>query len=229
MTRYCKSLKSSIRYVRKRVYKNFCAASFCEEVRQISWYDLYLCDSPSQAAQLLTNKLSEILDQMAPIRTIQVRKKYVPWLSHATKELMKERDTAQTKAAKSKCQDDWRAFKNLRNTTTARVRAEKKAWEQNKLDISQLDPSTMWSSVKSWLSWGNSGPPTRLFVNGEMLTSPARLATAMNNFFLEKVRQLRQRIPAPTIDPLGKLRESMQGRHCTFSFSPVNPEEVEKL
>ena len=229
VTRYCKSLKSNIRYVRKRVYKNFCAAKFCEEVRQISWYDVYMCDNPSQAAELLTNKLSYILDKMSPIRTIQVRKKYVPWLSLATKELMKERDAAQTKAATSRCQDDWRAFKNLRNITTARIRAEKKAWEQSKLDISQLDPRSIWSSVKSWLSWGNAGPPTKLFVNGEMLTSPARLATAMNSFFLTKVRQLRQRVPAPSTDPLTKLRESMQGRHCTFSMRPVSPDEIAKI
>ena len=79
VTRFCKSLKSNVRYVRKRVFKDFSAASYCEAVRQLSWFELYMCDCPSQAAELLTSSLSAILDQMAPIRTIQVRKKYVPW------------------------------------------------------------------------------------------------------------------------------------------------------
>ena len=229
VTRFCKSFKSNIRYVRKRVFKDFSAASFCEAVRQLSWFELYMCESPSQAAELLTSSLSTILDQMAPIRTIQVRKKYVPWLSPDTKELMKQRDAAQAKAAESKCQDDWRLYKNLRNTTTARVRAEKKAWEQNKLDSTQQDSNTIWNSVKSWLSWGNAGPPSKLFVNGEMLTSPARLAGAMNNFFLDKVRLLKEKLPAASTDPLAKLRESMQGRECTFSMQPVRPEQVAKI
>ena len=40
---------------------------------QLSWFLLYMCECPSIAAELLTNSLSAILDQMAPIRTIQVR------------------------------------------------------------------------------------------------------------------------------------------------------------
>ena len=226
VTRYCKSLKNNVRYVRKRVFKNFCALTFCEAVRQLSWYDLYMCDSPSQAAEILTSKISEILDQMAPIRTIQVRKKYVPWLSSGTKELMKKRDEAQAKAAQSKSNDDWRSFKNLRNVITSRVRAEKRAWEQNKLDGSHQDPGATWSTVKSWLSWGSTGPPTKLFVNGEMVTSPSRLAGAMNDFFLTKVRQLREKIPTSNMDPLAKLRQSMQSRNCTFTLRPVRPEQA---
>ena len=92
-------------------------------------------DCPSQAAELLTSSLSVILDQMAPIRTIQVRKKYVPWLSSTTKELIKQRDEAQAKAGESKCLEDWRAYKNFRNITTARVRTEKKIWEKLSLTV----------------------------------------------------------------------------------------------
>jgi hypothetical protein len=229
LTRYSKSLKNNVRYVKKRSFKNFCSASFCEAVKQLSWFELYMCDSPGQAAELLTNSLSNILDQMAPIRTIQIRKKYVPWLSSSTKELMQERNAAQAKAASSRDQDDWRAYKHLRNTVTAKIRTEKRTWEQNKLDSTQHNSSTIWSNIKTWLSWGNSGPPTRLFINGEMLTSPARLAGAMNDFFLNKVRLLRDRIPAAATDPLAKLREAMQGRHCNFSLRPVKPQDVEKI
>ena len=51
----------------------------------------------------------------------------------------------------------------------------------------------------------------------------------MNNFFLTKVRLLREEIPPGTTDPLEKLREAMQGRKCSFTLRPVKPEEVEKI
>ena len=111
-----------------------------------------MCDSPSKATEILTNSLNNILDEMAPIRKIQVRKKYVPWLSATTKELLKERDTAQAKAASSRDQNYWRAYKHLRNTTTSKIRAEKRAWEQQKLDAAQHNSSTLWSNIKTWLS-----------------------------------------------------------------------------
>ena len=41
------------------------------------------------------------------------------------------------------------------------MRKEKKLWEQHKLDDSQNDPGTLWKNVKSWLSCGNSDPPTK--------------------------------------------------------------------
>ena len=84
ITRYKKSIKRNIRYVRKRSFKNFKAEDFSSAVRQISWWDVYSCENANMAAQILTSKLSKILDSMAPIRTIQVRTKYAPWLSEST-------------------------------------------------------------------------------------------------------------------------------------------------
>ena len=229
VTRFSKSYQRSVRYVRKRTFKKFSAEDFSEAVKQLSWYKLYMCENPDQAAEILTKELTDILDVMAPIRTIQMRRKYAPWLSDSTKDLLKVRDTAQAKAAQTRDQDDWRAYKNLRNTATSKMRSEKRNWEQQKLDNAQQDLGTLWGNVKTWLSWGNSGPPTKLFMNGEMLSSPARLSGAMNNFFITKVNLLRDRIPATEADPLVKLREIMQDRQCSFSLRPVTPQEVEKL
>ena len=74
--------------------------------------------------------------------------------------------------------------------------------------------------IKIRLRWGNTGPPTKLILNGKLLTIPARIARAMNtSFFLTKVS---------TMDPLEKLREVMEGRQCSFSVWPVKPDELEK-
>ena len=115
---------------------------------------------PTQATEILTKKLSDILDTMAPVRTIQRRSKNAAWLSDQTKAMLKLIDAAQATAARTKNQDDWREYKNLRNSATARMRAENKYWEKQKLDRAQNSSSTLWQNVKSWLNWGNSGPPS---------------------------------------------------------------------
>ena len=209
VTRYAKSLKRNVRYVRKRSFKNFSDEDFQAAVKQLSWWDIFICEDADQAAQLLTHKLTVILDTMAPIKTIQVRSKYAPWLSNDTKELLKERNSAQATAAQTKDMDDWRLYKSLRNTATARMRQEKKAWEKMKLDSTKHNPSTLWKNVKTWLNWNNSGPPSQLFDNGRLVNSPAGLAGTMNSFFIDKVNRLRNGIPASNSDPLAKLKESM--------------------
>ena len=166
---------------------------------------------------------------MAPLKTIQVRNKYAPWLSQDTKQLMKERDRAQETAAKTRDIDDWRQYKSLRNRTTLRMKQERKEWEKLKLDSTKHSPSSLWKNVKRWINWSNSGPPTQLFHQGRFINSPAGLAGAMNSFFIDKVRTLRESIPATETDPLQALRGTFQDRECLFTFRAVCPNEVLKV
>ena len=166
----------------KRCFKSFDSEVFCNEVRKISWFDLYMCDDVTEAANYLINTLTCILDKMAPVKKIQVRKKYAPWLSKETKEIIRRRDEAQSKAARSREQDDFRLYKNLRNTVANRIKLEKKKWEKDKLDSATNDPGALWGNVKTWLGWGNHGPPNRLFHGGRMMSSPSDLSRTMNSF-----------------------------------------------
>ena len=229
IVRFSKSLQRGARYVRKRCFKNFKNEEFIQAVKNISWIELYLCQDVNQATEILTTRLSKILDTMAPIRTVQIRARYAPWLSDDTKKLLKDRNAAQKVASETRDPDDWRYYKHLRNSATAKMKVEKKKWETNKLSNSEHDSHTLWKNVKCCLGWNNSGPPSQLFYNGKFVNTPVGLSSTMNKFFIEKVEGLRQRIPRGDTDPLTKIREVFSERNCTFKFKPVRPEEVMKL
>ena len=63
-----------------------------EAVNNIKWYDVYCCQDVDLAVDTFTNKITEILDKMAPVRKFQVRTKYAAWVSDQTKEKIKIRD-----------------------------------------------------------------------------------------------------------------------------------------
>jgi hypothetical protein len=107
ITRFINSMKKSLRYVRKRSFKNFNQEQFCDAVKKISWYDLYMCEDQSQAAELLTQKMA----------TFQIWVKYAPWMSKTIKDLLKVRKTDRTKSPK-----DWLAYKDIRNNASAKMR-----------------------------------------------------------------------------------------------------------
>ena len=88
--RYTKIIKSSTRYVRKRSYKNFDESSFKKEIKNTSFWDVYLTND----IKVLTSKINCILDQMAPIKTFQTTSKYFPWLTMETKKMIEERNRA---------------------------------------------------------------------------------------------------------------------------------------
>ena len=94
------------------------------EVAAIRWFDVYSSGDVNVAVSLLTTKLSSALDKYAPIKTIQVRSRYAPWLSERTKEIMVERDLAQQAAKTLNDADLWRNYRNLRNTAVRCMRGD---------------------------------------------------------------------------------------------------------
>ena len=120
--RYSKSFKHNPRYVRKRSFKNFDENEFKEKLGESNLNEVLGCtDFIMQQKCLLT----DILDVLAPVKTIQIRSNYVPGISETTKLLQNERNLAQEKAAETGNPEDWRMYKSLRNQTTARMRADK--------------------------------------------------------------------------------------------------------
>jgi hypothetical protein len=62
---------------------------------------VYSCNDLDMVVKLFTEKITAILDEMAPIRKFQIRRKYAPWLSNNTEEKINERNLAQKKAVET--------------------------------------------------------------------------------------------------------------------------------
>ena len=225
--RFSKSLKNNPRYVRKRCFKSFDKHDFKLRVSQMpELVNILESSCANQAAEILTAGLTRELDSCAPVRTIQMRSKYAPHLQESTKQLMDQRNTAQRTAATSGNIEDWRIYRGLRNKCVAAQRLDRQIWEKDKLSSSNNSPAKLWKSVKGIIGWGSTGPPTKLFHAGKYVSSPAGLATTLNNYFINKVKKLRASIPVVESDPLSKLRESMENRQCSFNIQLVTEKVV---
>ena len=55
--RYCKMIRSSTRYVKKRSYKSFDESKFIESIRGLNWWDLYESEDVNEAVNILTTSL----------------------------------------------------------------------------------------------------------------------------------------------------------------------------
>ena len=97
------------------------------------------------------------------------------------------------------------------------------------MDHGKNSPADIWKTVKGWLGWGSTGPPTQLFSEGRVVTSPAGIASSMNRFFLDKIKKLREKIPQVVSDPLGKLKEAMRNRASSFCLQQVKEEDIVKI
>ena len=153
--------------------------------------DVYMCEDASQAAKILTNKLNTVLDRMAPVKKIQVRQNYAPWVTEECKSEMAARDAAQARAVNSGQDADWEAFRAVRNNVTRMVRKQKENWRKEKMAGCQANSSSCWKNILGWLGWSSSGSPTMLYHGHRVETSPNKMANIMNNFYIKKVADIR--------------------------------------
>ena len=120
-------------------------------------------------------------------------------------------------------------FRKLRNNVTKKLRKDKIKWQRKKLENCNNDPGKLWKNILGWLNWCSSGSPTKLYHAGQIVTSPARLADIMNNFFVNKIATIQGGLPHPTDDPLRTIQNMMKDRTAVFSLSAVHPDAVKKI
>ena len=97
VTRYTKSFKHLPRYVRKRVFGEFKEEESKEKVRECDLNEIFSYTDVDKAAESLTQKLTTVLEEVAPVKKIQIRKNYAPWMSKTTKQLKERREAAHEK------------------------------------------------------------------------------------------------------------------------------------
>ena len=226
-----KNIKENIRYCKKRSYKDFDEKSFLEEVDKISWWEVYSCEDVDMALDIFTKKLTDILDRMAPVKKFQIRVKYAAWVCKETKSMMLDRDQAQQTASRSGLDSDWDTYRRLRNQVTSQLRKDKMVWQKENLESCEenCDTGRMWKNILGWLNWTSTSSPTKLLSQGNIETSPSRLADIQNKYYIEKVRTIRRGLQGQDRDPLQVLRNTLQGNQASFTTKAVTPEQVDKI
>ena len=136
---------------------------------------------------------------------------------------------AQEHLSENKNYENFNNYKSLRNKVSNSLNNDKYHWQKRKLENCGNDPGKLWKNVLGWLNWCSSASPTKLYHAGQIITSPAKLAVIMNNFFVDKITAIRQGLPAPTDNPLRTLQNMMKDRTAVLSLSCVHPDAVRKI
>ena len=233
--RFAKDPPVPARTIRKRSYKNFKKEKFLADLANVDWSEVYECNDVDLANEIFTRKFRFVLNSNAPWIIFQVRKSFKPWLTNETKELMNKRDelkkeaVQQVLAGSDEADETWKRFKKLRNEVTNRKKYEEINFKKSKIAESLDNSANTWKCAKGFMEWDNSGgPPHQLENNGELVTSASTIASIMNEYFISKVRLIRnsiREIPNNFI----KCIELMSGKNCKLSLAHVSVSKVNKL
>ena len=72
------------------------------------------------------------------------------------------------------------------------------------------------------MGWSVTGSPTQLMdENGTIHHKPEKIANIQNDFYINKVKKLRQTLPKNSGDPLKLVQKIMKNKKCKFQCSAL--------
>ena len=124
------------RTIKKQIYKNFNEISFINDIKQSKvngdFAPVHQATNIEDAGEAFNNAFLKTFDLHAPIKVIQNRSNYVPYVTNELKELMAERDRLKLSASKSGDNQDFQNYKTLRNELTTKLKSAKFDYYQQK-------------------------------------------------------------------------------------------------
>ena len=234
--RYTKVPPEPARTIRKRSYKNFVQEEFLGDLRAVDWSEVYQCEDVDISTEIFTRKFIDVLNLHAPWVVFQKRKNYSPWITEATKTLIKSREhwkelsEEHAMAGNAEAANEaWGHFKKFRNKINNRKKFEEQNFKSGKIASSLDSPAHTWSTAKSFMNWNSTGgPPHQLNIGGKLITKASIIAKEMNQFFLDKVKIIRDGIRFLP-NSFSKCKEIMENKNCKLSLKHVTVDKVNKL
>ena len=198
--------------VKKRSLKIFYLNRYKSKISNIDWTNLYSTEDISLATNIFDTNILKILDQEAPMKTIQLKNNHKSWVKLKTRNLMKTRDDARNVARLSQNPADWQVYKNLRNLCTTSLKKDKKLHYKSKfLEFkNENDSGKLFKMTKKLLGWSKSSAPVYFLDNGQAIRSPQKMANLLLDTFSKKVEFLLRSLPPVSEDPHSILKSALR-------------------
>ena len=187
--RYCHA-------VTKRSYKDFTMENWNAALAQQDWLDVEESSGVNQMVNVFNLNIQAALDQVAPVRTFKIRSNHRFGLSEGVKELMKKRD--KTRAAVSKASTKEKGvllqqYKALRNQVTSKIRKENIDYNNNRIEEAKNEKE-LWTVANDVLNPRKESNWNITDKDGKSVEDGAKVAEAFNEYFVDKVEQLKNGI-----------------------------------
>ena len=150
--------------------------------------------------------------------------------------MTKERDDLRNEAIDEDSNEKYDEYKRLRNIISGKL--EKDEIEHYKTKFYQENPSTasLWKNANDFLNSSKksfSNTPHMIIQNGQTFTKPRDIANAINDTFLKKVKDLRDKVNGvPDVDPKERLRKFLNKRDAEipiFSLKKISKDTLRKI
>ena len=210
---------------RKFSVSNKCVFSDC--LRSVDWSDVLQSPEVNVAYNAFHIKLYNLFNSCFPLCTRRKKKLdiFKPYINDEIKVLIKE------KRRLMKLFSKWpityaEQYKRSRNKVSNAVRAARRNYYRNSLNVNDCNPHRMWKTLNELMdrSPSVSTHPNELIVDGILISDPSDIANAFNNFFCNIGSVLSSIFTQSESDFTTYMPHDSD---LNFSFEPINDNSLE--
>ena len=141
-------------------------------------------DDPELLWDIFVKNISDVLDQMCPIKKLSVPETKPNWLNNDILLLMRKRDMMYREARKKNDPVLWRKAKFLRNRVESTIKAYKRDKIQAELNRNRNKPKKFWANIREiWPAGSNAAIRTLSDENGVVMSIDHELVNHINDYF----------------------------------------------
>ena len=161
---------------------------------------LLLSTDPNEVADQLNLIINKALDCVAPVRSVNPHRSYLPHLSAFTKNKMNIRNNYRSIFIENRNSENEKLYRDKKREVILLQKADKKAWANELFAFPLSDSKRLWSTIKVINGEQVDTTPSSLTMNGITINKPLEIANGLNCFFVQKVKALVNKLPSSNLE-----------------------------
>lgn len=169
---------------------NYTANRIIQKLNEYNW-QIYRLPLVEKIA-IISDRLNESVRSFVKV----VPSKYIEnkWYNTELRELQKKRNEANKKAIRTKEDNDWHSYKNLRNQYIKKIREAKQNHIQQNLKKACGDSKQTWKILKGMINGKKTSEINKMTFGNEIETDPSVIANKYNSFVINSIREVHESI-----------------------------------
>ena len=224
-----KGVVHEVQIIETQAVKTLDPGRFSELWSQIDFSSFWRTSSVDEAVEIYTEAVKACLDNLIPLRKIQIRPDNAPWLTKELLAEMKVRNEMRDEAMRTGDEDKWQDFKVFRNKL--RIKCDKIKKNHLNEGLHGDDSKRNWRNIMA-MSGLSTKKSSKIWLkeNGESIDDPKEVAEHLNNFFVSIVNKIVSTHPPNPEEMKSYTEEYVKGKNIEkLNFRCVDTEAVLKI
>ena len=142
--------------------------------------------------------MNNIIDYLAPQKTVNLKKNYAPYLNQDLREEIKKNNLLLTKTISSKDKNDWRQYRHEKISLNKKIDEAKKVYLKDKLG----NPHKGWKLLNEFKGNNKAHPLSKLIYKNKIISRPNEIANIQNQFYVKKIQNISKSFNKSKMTPI---------------------------